>query len=40
MSKRILITGAACDLGHQLGNRLARDVYVRGPDIIKVSNRW
>jgi len=33
MSKRILITGAAGYIGHQLGNRLARDFYVIGTDI-------
>ena len=33
MSKRILITGAAGYLGHQLGNRLAHDFEVYGTDI-------
>jgi UDP-glucose 4-epimerase len=33
MSKRILITGAAGYLGHQLGNRLSQDFYVLGTDI-------
>ena len=31
--KRILITGAAGYIGHQLGNRLARDYFVIGTDI-------
>lgn len=31
--KRILITGAAGYIGHQLGNRLARDYFVMGTDI-------
>ncbi|MCK7548631.1 SDR family oxidoreductase [Marinobacter koreensis] len=31
--KRILITGAAGYIGHQLGNRLARDFFVIGTDI-------
>ena len=33
MSKRILITGAAGYIGHQLGNRLAQDFYVVGTDL-------
>ncbi|RFF27573.1 MULTISPECIES: SDR family oxidoreductase [unclassified Wenzhouxiangella] len=33
MSKRILITGAAGYIGHQLGNRLAHDFEVFGTDI-------
>jgi len=33
MSKRILITGAAGYIGHQLGNRLARDFAIFGTDI-------
>ena len=33
MSKRILITGAAGYIGHQLGNRLAKDFFVIGTDI-------
>ncbi|MDI9243734.1 SDR family oxidoreductase [Marinobacter sp. CHS3-4] len=33
--KRILITGAAGYIGHQLGNRLARDYFVMGTDIQK-----
>ena len=33
MSKRILITGAAGYIGHQLGNRLAKDYFVIGTDI-------
>lgn len=33
--KRILITGAAGYIGHQLGNRLARDYFVFGTDINK-----
>ncbi|MEE4303263.1 MAG: SDR family oxidoreductase [Wenzhouxiangella sp.] len=33
MSKRILITGAAGYIGHQLGNRLAHDFQVLGTDI-------
>lgn len=33
MTKRILITGAAGYIGHQLGNRLARDFFVLGTDI-------
>lgn len=33
MSKRILITGAAGYIGHQLGNRLAHDFEVYGTDI-------
>ncbi|QKK03005.1 MAG: SDR family oxidoreductase [Pseudomonadota bacterium] len=33
MKKRILITGAAGYIGHQLGNRLARDFAVFGTDI-------
>jgi len=35
MSKRILITGAAGYIGHQLGNRLAHDFEVIGTDIRK-----
>lgn len=35
MSKRILITGAAGYIGHQLGNRLAGDFEVHGTDIHK-----
>ena len=35
MSKRILITGAAGYIGHQLGNRLAHDFEVFGTDIRK-----
>ncbi|WP_372972368.1 SDR family oxidoreductase [Marinobacter sp.] len=33
--KRILITGAAGYIGHQLGNRLAKDYFVFGTDINK-----
>ena len=33
MSHRILITGAAGYIGHQLGNRLAKDFFVVGTDI-------
>lgn len=33
--KRILITGAASYIGHQLGNRLAEDHFVFGTDINK-----
>ncbi len=33
--KRILITGAAGYIGHQLGNRLAQDYFVFGTDINK-----
>ncbi|MDX1801161.1 MAG: SDR family oxidoreductase [Marinobacter sp.] len=33
MTKRILITGAAGYIGHQLGNRLARDFVVIGTDL-------
>jgi UDP-glucose 4-epimerase len=33
MSKRILITGAAGYIGHQLGNRLAKDYHVVGTDL-------
>ena len=33
MTPRILITGAAGYLGHQLGNRLATDLHVDGTDI-------
>lgn len=33
MSKRILITGAAGYIGHQLGNRLAQDFEVVGTDL-------
>lgn len=33
MTKRILITGAAGYIGHQLGNRLAGDFYVLGTDL-------
>ncbi|GAA6132203.1 SDR family oxidoreductase [Halopseudomonas sabulinigri] len=33
MSKRILITGAAGYIGHQLGNRLAQDYHVVGTDL-------
>ncbi|WP_201558833.1 SDR family oxidoreductase [Psychrobacter sp. 72-O-c] len=33
MNKRILITGAAGYIGHQLGNRLATQYYVIGTDI-------
>ncbi|MFW5825441.1 MAG: NAD-dependent epimerase/dehydratase family protein [Marinobacter sp.] len=33
--KRILITGAAGHIGHQLGNRLAQDHFVFGTDISK-----
>lgn len=33
MTQRILITGAAGYIGHQLGNRLAADYYVIGTDI-------
>lgn len=33
MDKRILITGAAGYIGHQLGNRLAQDFYVVGTDL-------
>lgn len=33
MTKRILITGAAGYIGHQLGNRLAKDFFVLGTDI-------
>lgn len=33
MSKRILITGAAGYIGHQLGNRLAADFPIMGTDI-------
>ena len=33
MSKRILITGAAGYIGHQLGNRLAQDFHVIGTDL-------
>ncbi len=33
MSKRILITGAAGYIGHQLGNQLAKDFYVIGTDL-------
>ena len=33
MTPRILITGAAGYLGHQLGNRLATDLHVVGTDI-------
>ncbi len=33
MTKRILITGAAGYIGHQLGNRLARDFIVTGTDL-------
>lgn len=33
MSKRILITGAAGYIGHQLGNRLAQDFCVVGTDL-------
>jgi len=33
MKKRILITGAAGYIGHQIGNRLARDFAVFGTDI-------
>ena len=33
MRKRILITGAAGYIGHQLGNRLAQDFYVVGTDL-------
>lgn len=33
MTQRILITGAAGYIGHQLGNRLARDLHVTGTDL-------
>lgn len=33
MNQRILITGAAGYIGHQLGNRLAADFHVVGTDI-------
>lgn len=33
MTQRILITGAAGYIGHQLGNRLASDLYVIGTDL-------
>ncbi len=35
LEKRILITGAAGYIGHQLGNRLAKDYFVFGTDINK-----
>ncbi|WP_376696794.1 SDR family oxidoreductase [Wenzhouxiangella sp. EGI_FJ10305] len=38
MNKRILITGAAGYIGHQLGNRLAHDFEVFGTDIRNRDN--
>tara|TARA_R110000764_G_scaffold101377_1_gene186668 strand:+ start:473 stop:1402 length:930 start_codon:yes stop_codon:yes gene_type:complete len=38
MSKRILITGAAGYIGHQLGNRLAQDFHVFGTDLRSRSD--